>query len=317
MNRTLYGQLRPTRTASLRLALRLGSAILTLTAVVAGGPRPASGQVGMIPGMATNDGIAVYGTGELSARPNMVEVDLRVSGKAELTGDALVKYRDAKKRVLEALDKLKVSGLSTDELSLAITAGSSVEQQQRMMNGMPQVPTKTQIEVSSTLRVRLKDVRDQPAEELIKTVGKLLDVAQDSGVSVGPSQAEVMQAMRFGNYNNLNHNVPVRFVVSDLTALREKAYELAVADARSRASRLAKLHQVKLGSALSVHEVAVAGDSSGIVRSGVQTPQGTVSASEHEDEPRISSSSLTDIPVQVKLLVRFAILPADPATAQQ
>ncbi len=318
MNPTVHRRSRSTQTASFRLALRLGSTVLVLMAAVAIEAPPAAAQVGFVPGMGSTDGIAVYGTGELTARPNMVEIDLHVSGKAELTGDALVKYRDAKKRALEALDKLKLNGLSTDELSLAITAGTSIEQQQRMVNGMPQVPTKTQIEVSSTLRVQLKDVRDQPAEELIKTVGKLLDVAQDAGVSVGPSPAEMMRNARYGNYTS-NASLPVQFVVTDLEALREKAYELAVADARSRASRLAKLHQVKLGPAVSVHEVAVAGDSSGPLRTSVQTPQGTTTtiATPHENEPRIASPSLTDVPVQVKLLVRFAILPADPATAQQ
>ena len=64
----------------------------------------ASAQITYMPGARSTDGIAVYGTGELSARPNMVEIDLHVSGKAELTGDALVKYRDSKKRVLEALE---------------------------------------------------------------------------------------------------------------------------------------------------------------------------------------------------------------------
>ena len=77
---------------------------------------PAVAQVQVWPNNAAGEGIAVYGTGELTARPNMVEIDLHVSGKAELTGDALVKYRDAKKRLLEALDKLKLPGLSTDEL---------------------------------------------------------------------------------------------------------------------------------------------------------------------------------------------------------
>jgi hypothetical protein len=41
------------------------------------------------------------------------------------------------------------------------------------------------------------------------------------------------------------------------------------------------------------------------------------SATEVSEGPRISSSSLAEIPVQVKLLVRFAIQPADPATAQK
>ena len=52
----------------------------------------------------------------------------------------------------------------------------------------------------------------------------------------------------------------MRFIVADLDELREKAYENAVADARARATRLAKLNHVRLGSALSVQEIQVAGD---------------------------------------------------------
>ncbi len=292
---------------------------LVLAALVLGSlaalESPLAAQVQMPFLMGGSDGISVSGAGELSARPNLVEIDLHVAGKAELTGDALVKYRDAKKRVLEALDKLKLKGLSSDELGLTISAGTGVEQQQRMMNGMPQAPSKTQIEVSCTLRVRLKDVRDQPPEELIKTVGKLIDVAQDSGVTIGPSPAQVMMNMRFGNYTN--NTAPVRFVVSDLTELREKAYELAVADARSRAGRLAKLNQVKLGRALSVQEISVAGEQ--VLTNRIP---GTVQSAEpvlqdEDDTPRITSSALASIPVQVKLMVRFAIVAPEPATAQQ
>ncbi len=267
---------------------------LVLAALVLGGlaalATPLAAQVQMPFLVGGSDGISVSGAGELSARPNLVEIDLHVAGKAELTGDALVKYRDAKKRVLEALDKLKLKGLSSDELGLTISAGTGVEQQQRMMNGMPQAPSKTQIEVSCTLRVRLKDVRDQPPEELIKTVGKLIDVAQDSGVTIGPSPAQVMMNMRFGNY--ANNTAPVRFVVSDLTELREKAYELAVADARSRAGRLAKLNQVKLGRALSVQEISVAGEQvlTNRIPGTVQSAEPVVQ--DEDDTPRITSSAL-------------------------
>jgi hypothetical protein len=186
-----------------------------------------------------------------------------------------------------------------------------------MMNGMPQTPGKTQIEVSCTLRVRLKDIREQPPEELIKTVGKLLDAAQDSGVTIGPNPAQVMMNMRFGNYQ-ANNSAPVRFVVSDLAQMREKAYELAVADARNRASRLAKLNQVKLGNALSVQEIQVAGEQAISSRNVVNNGQIVQPVVEDEDDtPRITSTALAQIPVQVKLLVRFAILAPEPATAQQ
>ncbi len=278
---------------------------------ISGSP-PAVGQV--MPGVGS-EGISVHGTGEASERPNVVEIDLTVSGKAELTGDALVKYRDAKKRVLEALEKLKLAKMSVDERGLSISVGNSAEQQQRFNNGMPQTPGKPQVEVSSTLRIKLIDVRDVPPEDLIKTVGRLMDVAQDSGVNVGPSAAEVMRAMRYGQMPN--NNAPVRFVLTDLAALREKAYEKAVSDARARAERLAKLHHLKLGQALSIQEVLVSGDqsSSPMVRdySGNYQP----AAPEAATEPRIATNTLAGVPVQVKLLVRFAIQPADPATAQK
>jgi hypothetical protein len=225
----------------------------------------------------------------------------------------MVKYRDAKKRLVESLDKLGLEELSTEELGVSIGAGVSAEQQQQFINGVPQNQGKPQIEVSSTVRVRLRNIREMASEEVLKSVGRLIDVAQDTGVQIGMSAAELQQLrQRYGNYS-LQGDTDVRFVVADLEDLREKAYEKAVTDARNRASRLAKLHHVKLGTAVSVQEIQVAGDTQWAVRATIPN----AAAQELNDEPRISSTALSDIPVQVKLLVRFAIQPADPATAQK
>jgi uncharacterized protein len=272
------------------------------------------------PSVDPSDGISVFGTGEVTARPNWVELDLDVSGKAELTGDALVKHRDAKKRLVEALDKLALKDLSTQERGVSISAGNSIEQQQRALQGQQAVGGKPQIEVSSTVRVRLKNIRDVPADELVKTVGKLIDVAQDAGVNIGLTQAEMLTRQRYGMFGGQSTNV--RFVVADLVELREKAYELAVADAAARAARLARLNHVKLGSAVAVNEIRVAGDEQPAQTQPASpyypflnlNSQNTVP--ETSQEPRISSPTLSDVPVQVKLLVRFAIQPAVPATAQ-
>ena len=59
----------------------------------------------------------------------------------------------------------------------------------------------------------------------------------------------------------------------------------------------------------------MAGDSQMPARS--TNPYALVPAPEMSQQPRISSTTLADIPVQVKLLVRFAIEPEDPATAQK
>jgi uncharacterized protein len=289
--------------------------LLLLTLACLGLAGRSAGQITTF-GSAAGEGISVSGLGEISERPNMVEIDLQVSGKAELTLDALVKYRDAKTRVLEAIEKLKVPNLSTEERGMSISIGNTLEQQQRFNNGMPQQPGKPQVDVSSSMRIKLANVREMPPEELIRTIGRLMDVAQDSGVSVGPSAAEVQRAMRYGQ--TPNSNASVRFVLTDLAALREKAYEKAVADAHDRATRLAKLHHVKLGQALSIQEVAVGGDPAVAINYQQQYPGAVQSLPQAEpSEPRIASSTLAGVPVQVKLTVRYAITPSDPATAQK
>jgi uncharacterized protein YggE len=294
--------------------------LLLLAGLIGGAGLPACPAQVLSNNSPAADGITVSGTGEVAARPNLVEVDLQVSGKAELTGDALVKYRDAKKRVFEALEKLKIENMTAAEHGLSITVGNSAEQQQRIMNGMVQNPGKPQVDVSSTVRVRLTGVREIPPEDLIKIVGRLVDVAQDAGINVGPNAAELMRAYRYGQQPQ--NSMPVRFVLTDLAELREQAYAKAVADARSRATRLAKLHQVKLGSALSIQEILVAGDqpASQALQINLYQPwqqQNANAALAESDGPRIVSSSLAGVPVQVRLSVRFAITAPDPATAQK
>ncbi len=285
-------------------------AILTTVWLTSAGVSPAQLATSSGPG----EGITVSGTGSVAARPNLVEVDLQVLGKAELTGDALVKYRDAKKRVLEVLAKLNIENMVVNERAVSITVGNSSEQQQRMINGIMQGVGKPEVSVSSTVRLTLKNVRESEPEELIKTIGRLLDIAQDAGVNVGPTAAEVMMAYRYGRQPE--NAAAVRFVLDDLAELREKAYEAATEDAQARAARLAKLHKMTLGRAISIQELVVGGD---VPTTTVVQPyqQASQPASVENDRPRIVSSSLAEIPVQVKLMVRFDLAAPDPATAQK
>src|SRR4051812_26150168 len=47
-----------------------------------------------------NTGITVAGTAKVAGKPTSVEIPCIVSGDAELTADAIVKYRDARKRAV-------------------------------------------------------------------------------------------------------------------------------------------------------------------------------------------------------------------------
>jgi hypothetical protein len=87
------------------------------------------------------------------AKPNVIEVQLRSAAKAEMTGDAIVKYRDAKRRTLEAFAALKMGNVEIEELGLSIAPGNSAEMMQNMIAECPSAG-KTQIELASTLLVR-------------------------------------------------------------------------------------------------------------------------------------------------------------------
>ena len=198
-------------------------------------------------------GISVDGLGEVKTKPDVVEINLRLVARGELTDDAVVKHRDARKRTTETFQALKLDNLKLEEKDLNLRPGNAQEMMQMMWNGMPPSQNKrTQIEIASMLRARLVNISKVPTEELMSTIGKLIDAAQDSGAGLGISDNDMMM-MRYGY--NMRQTPLVKFVVTNLTELREKAYELAVADARKRADRLARLNGVKLGAVTAIDEV--------------------------------------------------------------
>jgi uncharacterized protein YggE len=253
-------------------------------------------------------GISVSGLGMSKGRPDRVRIEVRIQGKAEITDDALVKYRDARRRLIEALDKLKLKNLRTHEHTVAIAASVSQAAYQAMMNGMAtQGESSSPIEVSGNLRVELTGLDELSPEDVLKTVGKVLDTIKDAGGGLGPSSSEAMMAMRYGR---MPSGTSVKFVLRDFKRLRELAYEQAVEDARTRGNRLAKLSGVKLGQVVAVQEVHVAGDSG---ESTVQrTPWywGETGETAHEPD-EISAETLGDVPVTVRLTLRFEISDAD------
>jgi len=287
-----------------RIAWLMFTGCIMLLAMIA----PAAGQSSSAD--SRSDGISVQGIGERAAKPNQVEVDLQVAGSAELFGDALVKYRDVKRRTLEAYKALNLNNLVIDERGVALGRGDSAEAMQMAMRGQVTSGVKFKVELSSKLRIQLTDIAEIPPEQVLETLGKLLDTARDSGADVGPSAAEINMAYRYGR--------PVtggisRFVLQDFEALREEAYKAAVADARSRAERLASLNGLKLGRVVSVNELAISGDE--IAASTSQNyydPNQQGKAGEARRGLRIESDMFTEIPIRVRLMVRFAI--EEPAT---
>ena len=93
---------------------------------------------------------------------------------------------------------------------------------------------------------------------MLQLVARLLDVAQDAGAKVGPQNN--INPYYYYRWNMNSTTGLVRFVLEDFDKLQEEAYEKAIADARARAERLARLSKVELGPIVAVREIVVPGD---------------------------------------------------------
>jgi uncharacterized protein len=266
--------------------------VLAMTVTV----RPAHAQ--FMPGqeyasssVANIEGFTVAGKASLAAKPNSVEIDVEVSASSELTADAIVKYRDARRRLHEAFAALKLANVTVEERGLQVDQKGQ-QQNPYWFGGMQNNRTKTEVQLTRKLVVKASNLRKMDEEALMQLVGKLLDVAQDAGAKVGPQNDNSYYYWRY-NYNQ-NQQGLVRFVLEDFDKLQEEAFEKAVADARSRAERLARLSRVELGPIVAIREVLV--------------PSDRVSGSDDEmPRKRLETSKFQEIPVKVELMVRFQV----------
>jgi uncharacterized protein YggE len=239
-------------------------------------------------------GITVSGSARVTAKPTTVEIPCVVSGDAELTADAIVKYRDARKRAVAAIEGLKIPGLSIDSNGYSVRDFvDSAAQQQAMMRGQAVVNNKQKVSVTEQIRIVIKDIDKMEQSALMDTMLKVLDTARDSGLTLGD-----------GSVRNYNQYPPppspslVNFKITDTSAMREQGYKEAIEDAKNKAQKLADLSGVKLGKILSVR------DANQTRRSG----SGDEGAQPAPSQNELVSGVFDDIPLNVSLTVQFEIL---------
>jgi len=273
-------------------------ATAALLLVLAGAVLPARAQFfepGMGPLGATQniEGFTVLGKGHAAVKPDYVEIDLEVAAASELTADAIVKYRDAKRRIRDAFAALKLDNVTVEERGLLVDQKGAM-QNPYYFDYQPNTRTKTEVQLTRKLIVKASGIRKLDEEGVLQLVGRLLDVAQDAGAKVG--QQNNMYPYYYYRWGMNSVTGLVRFVVEDFAKVQEEAYEKAIADARDRAQRLARLGKVELGPIVAVREIAVPGERS----------------SQSDDEPprkRLETAKFQELPVRVELLVRFEVHP--------
>jgi uncharacterized protein YggE len=280
----------------------IAALVLAMALIVAVGPARAQfyDPFGSGAGSTNIEGFTVVGKAHVAAKPNLVEVDLDVTASSELTADAIVKYRDAKRRIHDAFTALKLRNVVLEERGLLVDQ-KGMMQNPYFFDYQPNTRTKTEVQLSRKLVVKASDIRKMDEEAVLQLVGRLLDVAQDAGARVGQGNMNSYYYYRFG----INPGAGlVRFVLEDYDKVQEEAYEKAIADARARAERLARLSRVELGPIVAIREIAVPGERNTSPNYYYSTPP-----DDEAPRKRLETSKFQDIPVRVELLVRFQVHP--------
>jgi uncharacterized protein YggE len=252
---------------------------------------------------AADEGISVTGTATVKAKPSEVLIAGTVSGEGELANDAKVKYVDGKKKAIAALDNLKNPDLSVKADGSTIHEAIDPQQQQRMMQGMAAGETpKVRVNISERLELTLKNADKLESDKLLETVLKLIDTSRDSGMTIGPPQAT--------NYYQIQMEAQsggtalVQFKIPDTTDLQNQATKLAIADAKTKAQRIADLTGVKLGKVRSVQDEPPPAPQQASWNPWMGMVGG---GNEHPEPNQASSNSFGEIPVTVTLHVQFEI----------
>ena len=216
------------------------------------------------------EGFTVAGKAFSAAKPNAVEIDLEVSASSELTADAIVKYRDAKKRIHDAFAALKLKNVAIEERGLLVDQ-KGMMQNPYMWGGMPNTRSKTEVQLSRKLVVKANDIRSMQEDAVLAACRQA--AGRGPGFGRTGRRAERLEPLLLQPLSEHAATGLVRFVLEDFDKLQEEAYEKAIADARARAERLARLSNVELGPIVAVREVVVPSDR--FVTSEDEMPQET------------------------------------------
>jgi len=262
--------------------------------------------------VAAEEGISVSAAGEATVKPNRLELEVKTGASAELTSDAVVKYRDALKRARETINSLKINNLQIEERGVNVSTGFNGPNGTVAYAVAPGVfqasPTgnpaaKPEVAISKSLRLTIKGIDKLSEEQVIAIVAKLLDGVKDAGLigRVDPNNSDGQQGA----------GTMITFIADELSSARKQATAQAFRNAKEKAQEIAELAGGHLGAATGVQEEISPGVSQMVPEEG---PNGQVFYSgTSATEGRLVSPTLAEIPLRVTLQVQFKLQPAEAA----
>lgn len=253
------------------------------------------------------EGIVVRGMGTASGRPTQVEMSATLTADAELAADAVVKFRDAKKRAVAAIAAVKNPDLSIVTGGVSVGGGMDANAQMAAMRGMPVTNTTQKVRLVETSRIVLAHTDKIEPDELLEKLLKVIDVAKDAGFQLGPAPATNYYEMQIRAQSGEDANATVSFRMPDSTALREKAYKAAIEDAKVKAGKLAELSGGKLGRIVSVHEDSSGKEGNDTTSAMMLNIYGMLANKGNSEDKVLSGDTSADLTLKVNLTVRFEL----------
>ena len=195
-----------------------------------------AGRIGRCPGIsrgfASGRHFGDRRRGSQAQRPDRLEIELAAAGSAELSSDALVKYRDAVQKTREAFDSLGLANLKLESRGLGIESASNAQNRAMMQAGMAtNAGLKASTDITGSLRLVLTEIDQLSEQELTDLVSKLVDTARDSGATIGGGSGTAALMARI--YGQQISQAMVTFVVANPEQARDEAYHKAFGQARA------------------------------------------------------------------------------------
>ena len=266
--------------------------------------------VSATPLLAQQGGITVTVTGQAEVKPDVLVFEGTLMESAESAGDAVVAFRDTRRRALKAIEMLDIEGLSVTATRLRLSQGGEAG---GGMGGMMVVgpgmgggeaeAAPGELAISQTVTIQVTGIDQLEQEELIDLIIEINDATNEAGISIGEMTQEEMMMMQFGQ--GAPSTDLALFRVSDPEQARADAAQEAMEKARTQAQRLATLAGVELGKVTAIVEGMAATDSG--EQGGYMMSMIFGMANGDDNTDALSSTALEPISVVTTLTVTFAI----------